>query len=192
MLHTLGKNSWLNPLAGMSVRSIAIVLAAMFLATGLAVAQEKLDDNSTIKQSILGKRVNLGGHGSIEIPESFRAFCTANWVDAWFGYIRSSEGDFKIEYSFGIVESPFKRRSGEIELMDSESIPEFVSEAGRRWEERGSTIVAEVRRAYFSAQVSDREQEDLFYRILSTFERRRCGSCAPVFSAAADHLSKIK
>lgn len=136
------------------------------------------------------QRVNLGGFGSVELPEGFLAFRSQNWVDAWFGYIRSTDGEFRVSYGIGMGQSPFETQSENIELMDPTSFPEPVIKVGRRWETKGRTLFVAVPSAYFSAHILNDEQEKLFFEILATYEVARCRKCRSAMSSTADKLEK--
>ena len=95
--------------------------AYVLLVTSGAAGQES---NSLTTETKTKTRNNIYHHlGSVELPDGFRGFVRAKWVDAWAGTIESSDSALTIDWRAGLVEKVQNSRHNDIISSYTEATP---------------------------------------------------------------------
>jgi len=98
------------------------MLATLVLLTSLSNSGTLSVVGQYPKESHSKKKVKMQLYfmGYLYLPEGFKAYKTDSWIDAWFGYIVSPDNKFRINYSAGMVQTPFEHgESGALLLRTS-------------------------------------------------------------------------
>lgn len=159
---------------------IMIALFAVFTVC-LSAQSERVSDKEPVRvaeSQIKKKRVNLYNHlGSVEIPATFTGNVTANWNDAWAGFLRSEDGSFKIGWRAGTIVYVRESRKDEIESIGTELHGGNVYDVAVLTDKAGKTITAKIGWLEFSSVIDTDEKEELFWSVLATFQKERCTEC---------------
>lgn len=124
------------------------------------------------------KRVNLYYHlGSIEFPADFKGFVTANWIDAWAGYVENKDGSFRIGWAAGTIQFTSETRKKDIVWREEERTPDFLIKWMKLQNKSGDTLIARIDWLEFDASIRNKADEELFKSIVRSFQQKRCVTC---------------
>ena len=154
------------------IASLVLVSILGFLSPS-ALAQSDATPNA--KKTI---KMQLYFMGYLTLPEGYRAFKTESWIDAWFGYIISPDEKFRINYSAGMVQTPFENGNKGVRWVKREVRGKIVLRYGIRRTENGDEIVATVPGMNFYASIKNVGDTDLFLKIARSYVVGKCLDCA--------------
>ncbi len=153
---------------------LLVFLAMSLVLTSVVFGQGNPETSTEAKTT----RINLYYHlGSVEIPTTFSGEVKANWTDAWAGFLRSEDGSFEIGWRAGTIVLVREKRKDEIESIRTELVGDTVYDVVVLSGEKGKTISAKTGWLEFSSLVETTEKEDLFWSVLSTYQKARCKTC---------------
>src|SRR5215813_10443953 len=153
------------------IASLVLVSILGFLSPS-ALAQSDATPNA--KKTI---KMQLYFMGYLTLPEGYRAFKTESWIDAWFGYIISPDEKFRINYSAGLVQTPFEDGNKGYLWVKRETRGKVVLRYGLRRTESGDEIAATVQGMNFYASVKNVGDIDLFLEIVRSYVVGKCSDC---------------
>ena len=116
--------------------------------------------------------------GYLTLPVGYKAFKTESWIDAWFGYIISPDEKFRINYSAGMVQTPFENGDKGYVWVKREVRGKVVLRYGLRRIASGDHIAATVPGMNFNATVKNANEIDLFLEIVRSYVVGKCSECA--------------
>lgn len=154
----------------------------MFLAftsfANFAVCGQTLPANVETPKQTLKKRFTIYYHlGSVELPEGYKGYLTTSWVDAWLGYIESPEGNLKIGWAGGLVESLFEKYKKDLVETETEITSNYSIKFGLFRDKKEEMLIAVIGDLQFSAMVKDQRDKAIFKEIIRSYQKEKCESC---------------
>src|SRR5215468_10136813 len=74
----------------------------------MTLLQSSPSDSQDKKEERTDRRVQLSPVGSLLLPTGYRAYRLTGYIDAWYGYFVSDDCSFRVNYSAGLVQTPFE------------------------------------------------------------------------------------
>ena len=157
---------------------IVAVLSLVFLGLFPAIALAQAESVKT-PQGTTSKRVNLYGDilGSIELPDGFRGFMTADYMDAWAGHIESPDSGFKLNWRAGTIVYLLEDRKQDIEWQKDEKIGETIIRRASLREKDGKTLVTKIGWVEFSSLIRNAKDEKSFTLLVDSYQKNGCKTC---------------
>lgn len=150
--------------------------AYVLLVASGAAGQES---NSQTNETKTKTRNNIYHHlGSVELPDGFRGFVRAKWVDAWAGTIESSDSALTIDWRAGLVEKVENSRHYDKISSYTETTPFRTVVWSRLRDQDKETLVATIGWLEFSVSLSGSKDEEIFRDIVQSFSKERCIACS--------------
>lgn len=158
----------------MSKLFIAISLLISFFSASL-LAQTIPDPTPSPRT----KRVNLYGDllGSIELPEDFSGYLTADYMDAWAGSLISKISGFEIHWRAGTIVYVLDDRKNDIESYQKERVGDILIERASLRGKEGKTLVTKIGWLEFSALIRDPGDEKIFAVLTDSYRKEKCKTC---------------
>lgn len=185
----MGLNSWLRhrfavPAASkLKMRArysfILILLLSLFTAFSSGAFAQAQPIGQTVGST--KKRFNLYGKilGSIELPVDYRGYMTADYMDAWAGFIESKSTGFKVDWRAGTIVYVLEKRKNDIEWRKDEKVGEIVITRASLKEKRGKTLVTKIGWMEFSSFIRNEEDERSFASLIGSYQKGSCTPCLP-------------
>ena len=121
-------------------------------------------------------KLRLGLVGYLRLPEGYKAFYTGRTVDAWGGYILSADGSLRVEWSAGMVQTPFADGEDKFLWVKRERIGKGRLQYGLRRTDEGEVVAATVGFASFTMPVKSERDVDQFLKLVRGYKMDQCGS----------------
>src|SRR5262245_40289865 len=127
------------------------------------------------------RRVRLAPFGSLILPKGYKAFRLKGYVDAWYGYFVSADCSIRVDYSSGLVQTPFETDPDNILWVKTEPSKMGLLKYGVKRTNEGEQIIASIGNMNF--YMPNKKESDLqtMLDLLRTFEVGQCKNCEPVF-----------
>lgn len=152
---------------------LAFVAFANFSVRG----QTLLSKSETSKETPKKRFIIYYHLGSVELLEGYKGYITTNWNDAWLGYIESPEGNFKIGWAGGTVESLFEKYKKNLVETETETNSNYSIKFGLFRDKKEETLIAVIGDLQFSAVVKDENEKAIFKGIIRSYQKEKCESC---------------
>ena len=159
------------------------MILAILIPTGIYLDRAKspsLNDKVSAKQS--RKRKVVLGPGYVWLPEGYQAYRTKRMVDAWWGYIISPDGSFRIDISSGMVDPPFGADEGKFVWTKVEGKSKNTIKIGLRRTDKYELMVASSIWINFTSPVKREGDGDLFLEIVRSYRDEKCNDCEEMLS----------
>lgn len=154
-----------------------VVLASLLVAFPLdSFSQESSADSGV---SVRGHRVNLYASilGSMELPDGFCGFVTADYMDAWAGYIENKASGFNLNWRAGLIVYVLESRKKDIEWQREEKQGDITIIRAALKEKDGKTLVTKIGWLEFSSLIRNSEDEKLFAQLVDSYKEEKCKTC---------------
>ncbi|HMJ08291.1 MAG TPA: hypothetical protein VK468_04760 [Pyrinomonadaceae bacterium] len=124
------------------------------------------------------QRINLYHHlGSVELPEGFKGYVTANWIDAWAGYIESKDASFKVGWAAGMIQHVSEKRKKDVVWQREITSKDLSFKLSLLRNNKGDTMVARIGWLEFDSSIRSKKDEELFMSVIRSFQKQRCTTC---------------
>ena len=129
--------------------------------------------------SIPQQRVNLYGRllGSVVLPVGFRGYMTADYDDAWAGYLESTMSGFKMNWRAGLIEYVLEKGKLDIEWQKEEKVGDVLIKRVSLKGKDGKTLVSKIGWMEFSSFIRNSDDETTFDRLVDSYQQGQCGNC---------------
>ena len=160
------------------IKPVIFVLIALILFGATALfAQSAVTESESTAPKLIKKRVNLFHFGSIEMPENHKGFRTEGFIDAWFGYLESSDGNFKINWAAGLVQSHFENHKKKFLWIKAEKTSNETIKLGLLRLKKVKLLVARIDDIEFVASIKKQSDTDIFMEVVRSYQRDKCDDC---------------
>lgn len=154
------------------------MLLAVFLFCGMGVGQtQKTFPDNTAAQPSHGRKLRLGMWGHILLPEGYRAYETDDLRDAWFGYIVSADDKVRINWTAGMVVTPFQEGEDKFVWVKSEKLSKITLQYGLKRTAEGELIAATLPGLNLWMSVKEVTDLNLFLEIARSYKIEACLDC---------------
>jgi hypothetical protein len=167
------------------IRFPVLATSALVLAVGCGVAacpaetriaqQASGQKNATAQAKSRKVRIALVGY--FVLPIDYRVYRTNELRDAWSGYILSPDQCFRINWSAGLVQSPFENGEDGFVWVKREEISNGFLKYGVKRFPGGEQIAATVGFANFYAQIKTEHDQEQFMQIVRSYSVEQCDDC---------------
>ena len=123
------------------------------------------------------RRVRLEPLGYISLPEGSRVYRDGLHVDVWFGHIELPDGALRIEYTCGMVQTPFDVEKERFVWTKTENLSHTAFKYGLKRGVNGDVMAARIGWLNFTAAIRDDRGRDLFLEIVRSYKKGRCRGC---------------
>jgi len=151
----------------MDRRFIGILIWLSILLVGMAPARSQSSD----------RKVRLGLFGYLVLPREYRAYRTEDLRDAWYGYIAPPDNKVRINWSSGLVQTPFQNGEGKFVWVKRETVAKSLLTYGVRHTKEGDVVDASVGGVNLHMTLKSDGDIDLFLKIARSFRREQCDDC---------------
>lgn len=154
---------------------IALLTCGPFTCTGasLSIGQVSSKGKKNTQQS-RKRKLHLGLVGFLPLPEGYKAYRTGRTVDAWGGYILSPDDSLRIEWSAGMVQTPFADGEDKFLWVRRENIGKGRLQYGLKHTDEGEIVAATVGFANFTMPVKREGDVDKFLKIVRAYKMEQC------------------
>ena len=148
---------------------VAAALMLLTFSTLMTVAGQTVSPTPLISR----QRVNLNFIlGSVEIPTGFKGYMTANWNDAWAGYIEDKDSTWKIGWAAGLIQYISETRKKELVWQKEETTESNTTKLSLFRNKDGDTLVAKIGWLEFDVAIKNKDDEDLFMSVVRSFKKK--------------------
>ena len=95
-------------------------LLTQYNGTLMTLLQSSPSANQDKKEERTDRRVQLSPVGSLLLPTSYKAYRLTGYIDAWYGYFVSADCSFRVNYTAGLVQTPFETDLDKIVWVNTE------------------------------------------------------------------------
>jgi hypothetical protein len=145
----------------------------ILLSTGINTLQAQISSptNEITKRQTV-KRARVDPAGFVSLPDGYKIFHTKGRnIDAWFGYIESADGKFRIDYGAGMVGSLFSKYKKKVKWSKVEQTSKSPIKFGLVRIKKKDVLVARTGWIEFSAPIKQKSDEDAFMEIVRSYSR---------------------
>ena len=155
-----------------------ILVVAALVSSGINIghAQSPLSGNKISAKQSRKRKLRLGLVGYLLLPKGYKVYRTGRTVDAWGGYILSPEDSIRIEWSAGMVQTPFVDGEDKFLWIKRENIGKGSLQYGLRRTDKGEIIAATVGWANFTMLVKRDGDIDKFLGIVRGYRVKQCNN----------------
>jgi hypothetical protein len=121
-------------------------------------------------------KLRLGLVGFLPMPAGYKAYYTGRTVDAWGGYILSLDDSLRIEWSAGMVQTPFADGEDKFLWVKRENIEKGRLQYGLKRTDKGEMIVATVGFANFTMLVKREGGVGQFLKLVRSYKVEQCNN----------------
>ncbi len=140
-------------------------------------AQETPSARQSADALAQSKRVRLAPWWTILLPENYKAYRTDNLVDAWYGYIESTDHSFRVRYTAGLVQSPFEVDKDRIVWTKALEVDRFRFHYGLKRTAEGNRLIASLNGLYFSTEYRDETDLQRLLDLMRSCSSGQCSEC---------------
>jgi hypothetical protein len=172
----------------MKRRLVAALMMTTLISSGISVGRAQspsFRDKVSAKQS--RKRKVVLHPGYVRLPEGYQAYRTERMVDAWWGYLVSPDGNFRINISSGMVASSFGTDDDKFVWTKVEGKAKGAIKIGLKRTDKGELMVASGIWINFAAPIKREGDEDLFLEIVRSYRDGNCNGCDEMLSEPASN-----
>lgn len=134
-------------------------------------------------------KVSLEPLGFILLPEGYKAYRERVWVDVWYGYIESQDKLWRINYSAGLVQTPFQVEPDAFIWTKTENLSKSVLKYGLRRKEGKEFMAANIGLLNLTAEIKRESDKDTFLEIARSYKREECKDCGKPLPASPSNKS---
>jgi hypothetical protein len=158
---------------------LASMLLAAFLPSCISIglAQASSSGSKVAPKESPKRKLRLGLVGYLPLPEGYEAYRTKDLRDAWYGYIVSPDNKIRINWSSGLVQTPFQEGEGKFVWVKRENIPKGVLKYGLMRTDDEEVIAATVGWVNLYMPVKAESDIDLFLGIARSYKMEKCDDC---------------
>jgi hypothetical protein len=157
---------------------VAIVVWLLLFAFGGAVAAQS--------QS---RKVRLGMWGYLVLPHDYKVYRTQDLRDAWGGYIASPDNKMHIEWSSGMVGTPFDDGDDKFVWIKRENLGKSPLRYGLRHTKEGDIVAAALPGLNLVMSLKSDDDIDAFLKIARSFRIEKCAECERPLRSAPSNKS---
>lgn len=153
------------------------LLLAQYDGVLMTLLQSAPGETSGNKEERKERRVQLSPVGSLLLPTGYKAYRLTGHIDAWSGYFVSADCSFRVNYTAGLVQTPFETDQDKIVWVKTERTPMGTLKYGLKRTKETEQIIASIGEMNFYA--TNKKEADLkaMLDLLRTFEREPCKKC---------------
>lgn len=157
-------------------KTIVIAITSLWIALStVTLACGQVDSSTT---SLSKKRFNIAYHlGTVELAKGFKGYITANWIDAWAGYIEDERQELRIGWAAGLIQYVSETRKKEMVWQKEETTRDASIKLSLFRNKSGDTLVARIGWLEFAALVNNKQDEETFMSVVRSFQKERCSTC---------------
>jgi len=157
--------------------SSMLLVVSLLGGLGVGRAQSPPPGNKSPARHARERKLRLGLVGYLLLPEGYKAYRTKDLRDAWYGYIVSPDNKIRINWSSGLVQTPFQEGEGKFVWVKREGIPKGVLRYGLMRTDEGDVIAATVGWVNLYMPVKAEGNIDLFLGIARSYKVEECDDC---------------
>jgi len=160
--------------------TVALLMLVTLPFGGAAICRSESLIDSQVKSRSKKKsrtiKLRLGLVGFLLLPEGYKAYYTGRTVDAWGGYILSPDDILRIEWSAGMVQTPFADGEDKFLWVKREIIGKGRLQYGLKRTDKGEMIAATVGFANFTMPVKREGDVDKFLKLVRGYKVEQCNN----------------
>ena len=143
----------------------------------MTLLQSSPSANQGKKEERTDRRVQLSPVGSLLLPTGYRAYRLTGYIDAWYGYFVSDDCSFRVNYSAGLVQTPFETDQDKIVWVKTEPTQMGLLKYGLKRTKDTEQIIASIGAMNF--YTTNKKETDLktMLDLLRTYEGGPCPKC---------------
>lgn len=159
--------------------SLALMILVTLISSNICIglAQSSPSSGKAAPKQSLKKKLRLGLVGYLPLPEGYKAYRTKDLRDAWYGYIVSPDNKIRINWSSGLVQTPFQEGEDKFVWAKREDIPKGVLKYGLMRTDAGKVIAATVGWVNLYMPVKAESDIALFLGIARSYKFEKCDDC---------------
>jgi hypothetical protein len=152
-------------------------LLTQYDGTLMTLLQSSPSANQDKKEEKADRRVQLSPFGSLLLPTSYKAYRLTGYIDAWYGYFVSADCSLRVDYSAGLVQTPFETDQDKIVWIKTEPTQMGLLKYGLKRTKDTEQIIASIGGMNF--YTTNKKETDLktMLDLLRTVERGPCPKC---------------
>jgi hypothetical protein len=143
----------------------------------MTLLQSSPSANQGKKEERTDRRVQLSPFSSLLLPTSYKAYRLTRFIDVWEGYFVSADCSFRVNYTAGLVQTPFETDQDKIIWVKTEPTKTGLLKYGLKRTKDTEEIIASIGEMNF--YTTNKKETDLktMLDLLRTFERGPCPKC---------------
>jgi hypothetical protein len=132
---------------------------------------------ATIAVSAQTRKVRLGIFGYLALPRDYRAYRTEDHRDAWYGYIVAGDNKTTIEWTAGLVQTPFDGGDDKFVWTKHETVGKWALKYGLLHTKDRDVVAAALPGLNLYIVLKSDNDLDTFLKIARSFRREKCDDC---------------
>lgn len=161
---------------------VALAMSAALFIGGavICLGQSRIESSSKVRGNNVRqsrkRKLRLGLVGYLLLPKGYKVYRTGKTVDAQGGYILSPDNSLKINWSAGMVQSPFADGEDKFLWIKREEIGNGGLSYGLKRTDEGEIIAATVGWVNFTMPVKSENNISKFLGIVRGYRMGQCNN----------------